>query len=64
MEYENSYAPSPVVEELRLVLDLQKKLKAKTKIEVVRRGLRLLEEVTERDRLRQAYRNASLAVRA
>ncbi len=50
-------------EELELVLALQKKLKAKTKVEVVRRGLRLLEEVTERDRLREAYRSASLATR-
>ena len=50
-------------EELKLVLPLQKKLKAKTKVEVVRRGLRLLEEVTERERLREAYRTASLATR-
>ena len=51
-------------EELKLVLALQKKLKAKTKVEVVRRGLKLLEEVTERDRLREAYRVASLATRS
>jgi hypothetical protein len=51
-------------EELRLVVDLQKKLNARTKVEVVRRGLRLLQEVTERERLRDAYRTASLAVRA
>jgi len=50
-------------EELKLVLALQKRLKAKTKVEVVRRGLRLLEEVTERERLREAYRSASAAVR-
>jgi hypothetical protein len=50
-------------EELKLVLALQKKLKARTKVEVVRRGLRLLEEVTERDRLREGYRSASAAVR-
>jgi hypothetical protein len=49
--------------ELKLVLALQKKLKAKTKVEVVRRGLRLLEEVTERERLREAYRTASLSTR-
>jgi hypothetical protein len=51
-------------EELKLVLELQRKLKAKTKVEVVRRGLRLLEEVTEREHLREAYRKASLATRA
>ena len=50
-------------EELRLVLSLQAKLKAKSKVEVVRRGLRLLQEVTERERLRDAYRRASLATR-
>ena len=50
-------------EELRLVLSLQAKLKAKSKVDVVRRGLRLLEEVTDRERLREAYRLASLATR-
>ena len=51
-------------EELKLVLALKKKLKARSNVEVVRRGLRLLEETTERDRLREAYREASLATRA
>ena len=51
-------------EELRMVLALQAKLKAKSKVEVVRRGLRLLREVTERDALREAYRQASRATRA
>ena len=51
-------------EELRMVLALQVKLKAKSKVEVVRRGLRLLREVTERDALREAYRQASRATRA
>jgi hypothetical protein len=50
-------------EELRLVVSLQAKLKARSKVEVVRRGLRLLEEVTDRARLREAYRRASLATR-
>jgi hypothetical protein len=35
-------------EELRLVSTLQVKLKAKSKVEVVRRGLRLLSDITER----------------
>lgn len=50
-------------EELKLVVSLQAKLGAKTKVEVVRRGLRLLQEVTDRERLREAYRRASLATR-
>jgi Arc/MetJ-type ribon-helix-helix transcriptional regulator len=51
-------------EELRMVLALQAKLKAKSKVEVVRRGLRLLHEATDRDALREAYRQATRATRA
>jgi Arc/MetJ-type ribon-helix-helix transcriptional regulator len=51
-------------EELRIVLALQAKLKAKSKVEVVRRGLRLLRDVTEREALREAYRRASRVTRA
>ena len=51
-------------EELRLVVALQAKLKAKSKVEVVRRGLRLLKETTDRASLRAAYRSASRATRA
>lgn len=43
---------------------LQKRLRAKTKVEVVRRGLTLLKEATDRAALRSAYRNASEATRA
>jgi Arc/MetJ-type ribon-helix-helix transcriptional regulator len=50
-------------EELRVVLALQRKLKTKSKVEVVRRGLRLLREATEREELRAAYRRASKATR-
>ncbi|MFH1573770.1 MAG: hypothetical protein ABIG68_07280 [Acidobacteriota bacterium] len=50
-------------EELKRVLSLQARLKAKTKVEVVRRGLRLLQEVTDRESLRDAYRRSSLATR-
>lgn len=49
--------------ELRLVLALRTKLGAKSKVEVVRRGLRLLQEVTDRESLRESYRRASLATR-
>jgi hypothetical protein len=50
-------------EELKLVTSLQAKLKAKSKVEVVRRGLRLLQQATERESLREAYRLASTATR-
>lgn len=51
-------------DELQLVAALQKKLGAKSKVEVVRRGLRLLKEATDRESLREAYRSASAATRA
>jgi Arc/MetJ-type ribon-helix-helix transcriptional regulator len=50
-------------EELRLVVSLKAKLKAKSKVEVVRRGLRLLQEATDRETLREAYLRASLDTR-
>ena len=50
--------------ELKLVVSLQARLKARSKVEVVRRGLRLLQEATERETLREAYRRASKATRA
>ena len=50
--------------ELKLVVSLQNRLGAKSKVEVVRRGLRLLQEATERESLREAYRRASKATRA
>jgi hypothetical protein len=49
--------------ELKLVVALQEKLGARSKVEVVRRGLRLLKETTDRDALRKAYRSASAATR-
>jgi hypothetical protein len=50
-------------EELKLVIALQARLKAKSKVEVVRRGLRLLRDATDRAALREGYRRASLATR-
>ena len=50
-------------DELKLVSKLQKQLKARSKVEVVRRGLRMLQDATERAALRDAYRQASLATR-
>lgn len=51
-------------EEVRLVQSLKVRLKLKSNVEVVRRGLRLLQETTERRALRDAYREASRATRA
>jgi len=51
-------------DELKLVVLLKARLKAKSKVEVVRRGLRLLQEVTDRESLREAYRRASLDTRS
>lgn len=50
--------------ELALVVELQAKLRAKSKVEVVRRGLRMLRDATDREALRAAYRAASRATRA
>jgi hypothetical protein len=50
-------------EEVRLVQSLKVRLKLKSNVEVVRRGLRLLKETTERRALRDAYRAASRATR-
>jgi hypothetical protein len=61
IEYQVEHYVPP--EELKLVVSLQARLKARSKVEVVRGGLRLLQETTERDRLREAYRRASLATR-
>ena len=49
-------------DEVKLVKDLKKKLKAKSNVEVVRRGLKLLKEQTDRDLLRKAYESASQQV--
>ena len=50
--------------ELKLVAALQTKLSARSTVEVVRRGLRLLKETTDRASLGDAYRSASRATRA
>lgn len=50
-------------EEVRLVKKLKGRIRAKTNVEVIRRSLRLLDETTEREALREAYRSASAATR-
>ena len=51
-------------EELQLVNRLKKRLGAKTNVEVIRRGLHLLRDTTEREALRRAYARAARDVRA
>ena len=51
-------------EEFRLVKALRARLRAKSNVEVVRRGLRLLAETTDRAALKAASREASRATRA
>ncbi len=49
------------VVELKLFRDLKVRLRLQSNVEVVRRGLRLLRETTDRAALRSAYRRASEA---
>src|SRR5205814_10525962 len=49
--------------ELRLVKPLKRRLRLRSNVDVVRRGLKLLEETTSREALKAAYRHASLATR-
>ena len=49
--------------ELALVEGLRKRLRAKSKVEVVRRGLYLLRDSVEREALRARYAEASKRVR-
>jgi hypothetical protein len=51
-------------EDLRLVAALQAQLDVKSRIAVVRHGLRLLKETTDRASIQEAYRLASRATRA
>ncbi len=48
--------------ELELVEELMATLQAKTKVEVIRRGLKLLKQSTDRNALKQAYATAAQAV--
>jgi Arc/MetJ-type ribon-helix-helix transcriptional regulator len=49
--------------ELKLVENLKKKLKAKSNVEVIRKGLYLLKEKLDRQTLQELYSEASSAVR-
>ena len=50
--------------ELATVLHLMKDLKLKSKVEVVRRGLELLKEATDREKIREEFARAAPALRA
>jgi Arc/MetJ-type ribon-helix-helix transcriptional regulator len=50
-------------DEIKLVQSLKVRLKLKSNVEVIRRGLRLLQETTERRALKEAFRAASQATR-
>jgi Arc/MetJ-type ribon-helix-helix transcriptional regulator len=50
-------------DELRRIKRLRARLKLKSNVAVVRAGLLLLEETTDRAALQEAYRQASLATR-
>ena len=49
--------------EFKLVEELRRSLKAKSNVEVIRRGLTLLKQTTDRELLKLAFKKASLAVR-
>ena len=49
--------------EFRLVTALKARLGLRSNVEVVRRGLHLLQETTDRQALKEAYRRASRATR-
>jgi Arc/MetJ-type ribon-helix-helix transcriptional regulator len=50
-------------QELEVIEELMEKLQAKSKVEVVRRGLQLLKESVDREFLKRAYAKASEATR-
>ena len=50
-------------EDLRRVRRLKERLKLKSNVAVVREGLRVLEELSDRQALREEFRKASLATR-
>lgn len=49
--------------ELELVLELMKTLKAKSKVEIIRKGLTLLKDSLDRKTLRESFKKASEASR-
>jgi accessory colonization factor AcfC len=50
-------------EELALVLELQKSLKAKSKVDVIRKGLQKLKESVDREHLKVQFSKAAILVK-
>ena len=50
-------------DELRLVRSLKARLRLKSNVDVVRAGLRMLKESSDRETLKEAFRTASRATR-
>ncbi len=63
MKYNTKSSITLPAPELALVKELMKTLNAKTKVEVIRRGLALLKESTDRKSLRDSFKTASEATR-
>ena len=64
MNYNTKSSITLPPEEFRLVRKLRSRLKLKSNVAVVRAGLQLLAESTDRDALREQFRKASEATRA
>src|SRR5437879_12336213 len=58
----NSSVTLPAAE-LQLVKTLKRRLRFRSNVDVVRRGLKLFEQTTSREAFKAAYRHASLATR-
>jgi Arc/MetJ-type ribon-helix-helix transcriptional regulator len=63
MKHDTKSSITLPTDELRLVHKLKARLRLKSNVDVVRTGLRLLKERTDREELREAYRQASRATR-
>lgn len=62
MKYNTKSSITLPLEEFKQVERLRKNLGAKSNVEVIRRGLKLLLDQTDRNLLREAYREASKRV--
>ena len=63
MKYNTKSSITLPTDELELVQKLKTRLRLKSNVEVVRTGLRLLKERTDREELKEGYRQASRATR-
>ena len=64
MTYNAKSSVTLPADEVALIYELRSSLGIKSKVEVVRRGLRLLKERSDRSQLKDAYRDASRRVQA